>query len=395
MKIGTTYYSAESADGIYVRAASSLEGLGAANVQRQKVWDNTIGDVWAPEITTDLGRTFIHFSAGKDAAHRMYVISADSPLGTYSAHQKLALPNDQWAIDGTFFVFQGEGWFVWSGWDSVSNNQEQNLYICRMDSPSRPVGERFIISQPRESWEQADRPLINEGAEAIIDPNGQLHIVYSANGSWDNNYCLADLRLRKGGNPRNVWDWYKSNGCLFGSHQNRMMSGWDATLYIDGPGHHTFALVDGDINKSPGELPELDKIGHRLRTYCICDKAEGSFRIDVSYIKSNQSTIPSKPSTQYLVHQVLTMQFFTTIQLFALLATGVLAMPGTTEARDSVLEQRADCSRILPACNGGKIAGQTNCRCRGQKETCDLWTCPGGAPNVMVCGQAGTGCVWV
>ncbi|CZT04992.1 uncharacterized protein RAG0_11229 [Rhynchosporium agropyri] len=40
------------------------------------------------------------------------------------------------------------------------------------------------------------------------------------------------------------------------------------------------------------------------------------------------------------------MQFFTTIQLFALLATGVLAMPGTTEARDSVLEQRADCSRI-------------------------------------------------
>ncbi|CZS89811.1 uncharacterized protein RCO7_02426 [Rhynchosporium graminicola] len=265
MKIGTTYYSAESADGIYVRAASSLEGLGAANVQRQKVWDNTIGDVWAPEITTDLGRTFIHFSAGKDAAHRMYVISADSPLGTYSAHQKLALPNDQWAIDGTFFVFQGEGWFVWSGWDSVSNNQEQNLYICRMDSPSRPVGERFIISQPRESWEQADRPLINEGAEAIIDPNGQLHIVYSANGSWDNNYCLADLRLRKGGNPRNVWDWYKSNGCLFGSHQNRMMSGWDATLYIDGPGHHTFALVDGDINKSPGGTSTIPFVFHGVQ----------------------------------------------------------------------------------------------------------------------------------
>lgn len=95
MKFGDTYYSAESADGIYVRAASSLEGLGAADVRREKVWSDTIGNVWAPEITTDLGRTFIHFSAGKDAAHRMYVISADSPLGSYSKEQKLALPDDQ------------------------------------------------------------------------------------------------------------------------------------------------------------------------------------------------------------------------------------------------------------------------------------------------------------
>ncbi|KAK0122749.1 hypothetical protein ONS96_009784 [Cadophora gregata f. sp. sojae] len=218
MKVGDTYYSAESAGGIYVRAASSLEGLGAADVRREKVWNDDIGDVWAPEITTDLGRTFIHFSAGKDAAHRMYVISADSPLGTYSAAEKLALPDDQWAIDGTFFVFEGLGWFVWSGWASESENGEQNLYICRMDSPSKPIGPRFIISQPREGWEKGDSPAVNEGPEAIVDPNGQLHIVYSANGSWNNKYCLADLRLRKGGDPTYVWDWYKSNGCLFGSH---------------------------------------------------------------------------------------------------------------------------------------------------------------------------------
>lgn len=98
MKIGDTYYSAESSGGIYVRAASSLEGLGAPDVRRVKVWSDTIGDVWAPEITTDLGRTFIHFSAGKDAAHRMYVISADSPLDSYSAEEKLALPDDQVCI---------------------------------------------------------------------------------------------------------------------------------------------------------------------------------------------------------------------------------------------------------------------------------------------------------
>lgn len=265
IKVGDTYYSAESAGGgIYVRAASSLQDLGASNVRRERVWSDSagIGDVWAPEMTTDLGRTFIHFTAGRDAAHRMYVISADSPLGPYSAESKLALPDDQWAIDGTFFVFEGRGWFVWSGWESESRNTEQSLYICRMDSPSQPIGQRYIISQPREAWEQGDRPLINEGPQAIVDPNGQLHIVYSANGSWGSRYCLADLRLRKGGDPTYVWDWYKSNGCLFGSHQDRMMKGWDATLYIDGPGHHAFALVNGDVNQSPGGTNHIPFMFH-------------------------------------------------------------------------------------------------------------------------------------
>jgi len=265
MKVADTFYSAESTgDGIWVRAASSLEGLGAENVQRQRVWADTNGrgDVWAPEITTDLGRTYIYFSAGKDAAHRMYVISADSPLGTYSAESKLALPDDQWAIDGTFFVFEGKGWFVWSGWESETRNSEQTLYICRMDNPSKPIGQRYVISQPRESWEMGDSPFINEGPEAIVDPDGQLHIVYSANGSWASRYCIADLRLRKGGDPQYVWDWYKSNGCLFGSHQDRLMSGWDATLQIDGPGHHTFALVNGDVNKSPGGVNHIPFVFH-------------------------------------------------------------------------------------------------------------------------------------
>jgi GH43 family beta-xylosidase len=265
MKIGDTYYSAESAGGIYVRAASSLEGLGASDVKRQQVWSDpdNIGDIWAPEITTDAGRTFIHFSGGKDAAHRMYVISADSPLGTYSGATKLALPDDQWAIDGTFFKFNGLGWFVWSGWASDPSS-EQNLYICRMDSPSQPIGSRYIISQPRESWEQGDQPLINEGPEAIVDPDGQLHIVYSANGSWGDKYCLADLRLKKGGDPQNVWDWYKSNGCLFGSHQESMMNGWDATKSLDGPGHHTFALNSGDVNQSPGGGDHIPFVFHAV-----------------------------------------------------------------------------------------------------------------------------------
>lgn len=251
MKIGNTYYSAESDGSIWVRAASSLEGLGAPDVRREQVWVDTtnMGEIWAPEITTDLGRTYIYFSAGRGHAHRMYVISAGAPLGQpYSTANKLALPGDQWAIDGTFFVYGGLGWFVWSGWERDVDQAEQNLYICRMASPTQPTGGRSIISQPREWWETE---RINEGPQAIVDPEGLLHIVYSAGGSWTDNYCMADLRLRKGGDPKYVWDWYKSNGCLFGSHPDRMMSGWEATRLINGPGHHTFVLDEGKVANSP------------------------------------------------------------------------------------------------------------------------------------------------
>src|SRR4051812_50046881 len=120
-----------------------------------------------------------------------------------------------------------------------------------MSSPTQPTGARHIISQPRESWETGDSPAINEGPEAVVDPNGQLHIVYSANGSWSDQYCLADLRLRAGGDPTHVWDWYKSNGCLFGSNPHTMMKGWPGTPFANGPRSPPLVLLHRGNNTHP------------------------------------------------------------------------------------------------------------------------------------------------
>lgn len=68
------------------------------------------------------------------------------------------------------------------------------------------------------------------------------------------------------------------------------------------------------------------------------------------------------------------MQFFT-ISSLAFLAAGALAMPA--DPKTNPLEARADCGQILPACNGGSISGQTDCRCPGQIASCDVWNCPG------------------
>lgn len=265
IRVGSTYISVQSTGaGIAVRQAPSTDALAWAPARQ--VWSDTRGrgEVWAPELVTDGGRFYIYFTAGVGANHRMFVISSASPDSGYTAETQLALPDDKWAIDGTMFTFSGQRWFVWSGW-AGDTNVEQNLYIARMNNPTTPTGARYIVSQPRESWERVvGNPFINEGPEAIKDPNGQLHIVYSANGSWSDQYCLADLRLRSGGDPTYVWDWYKSNGCLFGSNAGTMMRGWDPTLYVDGPGHHSFVLLNGDIATSPPAGPTFPLMFHAV-----------------------------------------------------------------------------------------------------------------------------------
>jgi GH43 family beta-xylosidase len=265
LRVDSTYHSVQSWNGgIAVRTAPSPEALASAPVHQ--VWSDThnLGEIWAPEFSMEGGRFYIHFSAGRGAAHRMYVISSAQPNSGYGGETKVGLPDDKWAIDGTMFTFNGQRWFVWSGW-AADTNVEQNLYIARMSSPSASTGGRYIISQPRESWERVvGNPFINEGPEAIRDPNGQLHIVYSANGSWSEQYCLADLRLRAGGDPGYVWDWYKSNGCLFGSNRATMMAGWDPTLSVNGPGHHSFVLLNGDIGTSPPAGPRFPLMYHAV-----------------------------------------------------------------------------------------------------------------------------------
>jgi hypothetical protein len=43
-----------------------------------------------------------------------------------------------------------------------------------------------------------------------------------------------------------------------------MMQGWDPTLYVDGPGHHSFVLLDGDIATSPPAGPRFPSMFHAV-----------------------------------------------------------------------------------------------------------------------------------
>ncbi|CCD51136.1 putative signal peptide-containing protein [Botrytis cinerea BcDW1] len=96
------------------------------------------------------------------------------------------------------------------------------------------------------------------------------------------------------------------------------------------------------------------------------------------------------------------MQFTTiTFPVLALFFTNTLAMPSSPNtvslaSRGNSCYASCSCSNVVPSCQGAKVVGQTSCRCDGQAGTCDLVLCPGTSlKNVLVCGQDGTGCVWL
>ena len=247
------YVAVEARNGqaIYVRMATQLAGLAEAKAVR--IWSDRegLGEVWAPEIVRRNGSFEIYFTAGAGSSHRMYRIVSAEPASSYGDATEIVLPDDKWAIDGLPFTFLGNDYFLWSGWQG-NRNLKQDLFIAAMSSTGEVEGPRIRIGTTDRQWENIAReePGIIEGPQPIVDPASQLHVVYSANGSWGENYCLADLRLKSGGDPLDAADWAESPGCLFGANAQTLADGVMPTTQAKGVGHNSFVLPDGNVEAS-------------------------------------------------------------------------------------------------------------------------------------------------
>ena len=245
---GDKYYYCYAGSGNTVKIAllSSLENMASFTATTIFTAPDTgmySKEIWAPELVWVSGRWYVYFAAddGSNANHRMYVMEGgtnpDNPLdGSYTFKGKIYdQSNDRWAIDGTVFTYNGNNYFVWSGWD-VSDGNEQNLYIAQMSNPWTLSSSRVCISKPTNSWEKSGGSAINEGPEVLIN-GSKVFIVYSAAGSWTDSYCLGMLTCTDG-NFLNASSWTKSANPVF-----------QKTEYTFGPGHNTFVKsVDGTEN---------------------------------------------------------------------------------------------------------------------------------------------------
>lgn len=232
---GRYYYCYSLGNGVGVKCADTLAQLFDSEGRRVYTAPQNCeysSDYWAPELHFLDGRWYIYVCAddGKNENHRMFVLSCDTPDGGYVMEGKIADPSDRWAIDGTVLEYDNELWFIWSGWEGDEDGR-QNLYIAHMSDPLHIDGERVLISSPVFSWEKKGMP-INEGP-AVLYHGDDVFLVYSASGSWTDDYCLGMLTLT--GSPGSVAGWTKS--------PFPVMKKTDTAF---GPGHCSFVTSGGE-----------------------------------------------------------------------------------------------------------------------------------------------------
>lgn len=233
------YYCYSGGNGVCVALLDDLSQINESN--GVKVYTAPAGtmyshEYWAPELHKIDGVWYIYVAAddGDNFNHRMYVLrGTDSdPTKPFEMIGKLTDSTDKWAIDGTVLNYNGGLWFVWSGWEG-DENVSQNIYIAHMSNPWTIDSERVLISKPDLEWERrGGSPKINEGPVALVK-DGTVHIVYSASGSWCDEYCLGVLTCRDG-NFMNQASWEKSASPILTKAEGAY-----------GPGHCSFT-TDAD-----------------------------------------------------------------------------------------------------------------------------------------------------
>lgn len=226
---GFYYFTKTTGVNVTIWKSPQLTTIDAA---RPKVIQTGGSGIWAPELHYINEAWYIYYAMddGDNVNHRMYVMentAADPTQGTWQFKGQITDPTDKWAIDGTVLQVNGELYFIWSGWEG-DVNVRQNLYIAHMSSPWSIDSGRVEIARPVHSWETNHSPHVNEGPQVIIR-DGLINLVYSASGSWTDDYCLGLITAETGSNLMDPASWTKRSQPIFSSGNG-----------LFGPGHHSF-----------------------------------------------------------------------------------------------------------------------------------------------------------
>lgn len=207
------------------------------NAERKTIWIPTdpsnAHHLWAPEIHRIDGKWYVLYAAddGNTDNHQLYVLenpNTDPFEGEFVMKGRISTdPDNNWAIDGTYFEHDGELYMTWSGWQTRRVDTEtQCIYIAKMANPWTLASERVLISRPELDWERRDRNsddeerayiiYVNEGPQPLISPNGKyVHIVYSASGCWTRYYALGMLTAAADADLLDPASWKKSPSSVF------------------------------------------------------------------------------------------------------------------------------------------------------------------------------------
>lgn len=245
---GSYYFTASvpEYDRIILRRAATLEEL--RDAEEVTVWrrheTGIMGQhIWAPELHYLRGKWYLYFAAGEAEnkwAIRPYVLECQGqdPLNDpWKEMGKIQRADDDiysfeaFSLDGTVFEHKGELYYVWAEKVGVGI-QISNLYIARMETPTKLATAQELLTTPDYDWERVDI-WVNEGP-AVIKKNGRIFLTFSASATGE-CYCMGLLSI---GEDEDVLDpraWKKER-------QPVLRSSREYGIY--GPGHNSFTVLE-------------------------------------------------------------------------------------------------------------------------------------------------------
>lgn len=260
------YYYHSGSDGntkIFVNQLTTITGT---NKVSKVVWtappagaEGALNSMWGATLHFIQEGWYIYVS-GQTVAdttfmhQRMWVLKADTedPLGTYTfMGEVLDSGNERWAIDGNVLErSDGSLFFVWSG-ITDNSTKHQSTFISKMHSPTRIDTTTITqISYPTEKWETSVRPIQEGQRPLYVDKNGKTILMFSANASWTDEYCLGSL-TNTDGDFLNPLSWVKSPQALFSSTSE--VFGPGGASYVKSPdGSEDWIVYHAAISKGSG-----------------------------------------------------------------------------------------------------------------------------------------------
>lgn len=241
---GTYYFTASMPeyDAITLRCSKTLLGLSDAKETEifHKHSEGPMGNhIWAPELHYIKGAWYIYFAGGdaEDKWHiRPYVLEckdSDPMTGKWTECGRL-MPADEdefsfraFSLDVTVFENKGEWYCVWAEKVGVGK-QISNLYIARMESPTKLGTVQELLTTPDYEWERGAF-WVDEGPFALHH-GGKIFLTFSASDTGV-SYCVGLLEISEEDDLLDPQKWYKHRYPILETHEE---------LKLYGPGHSCF-----------------------------------------------------------------------------------------------------------------------------------------------------------
>ena len=245
---GKYYFTASvpEYDRIALRSADSIKELPAAEEKVLWRWHEKgpmSQHIWAPEIHCIDGEWYIYFAASEKEdiwKLRPYILHCTGPdpmQDPWEEKGQIERSDDDefsfmdFSLDATTFTNGEDRYYVWA--EKVGTGKKiSNLYIARMESPTKLATSQVLLTTPDYDWERRGF-WVNEGP-AVLKTGDKLFLTYSASDTGE-NYCMGMMSISKDADLLDPRAWKKERYPVFKS---------DPEKSLFGPGHNSFVKAE-------------------------------------------------------------------------------------------------------------------------------------------------------